>query len=150
MAINFPNSPTPGQTHVDGNITWVWDNDSSTWVSTGITLSIEPRVNTTASFTSPLAWNSNTFEVYAATAQAEALTLNADAGSPVNGQKIIFRLKDNGTARALTFTTGVSNGFRAVGATLPTTTVANKTTYVGCIYNAADSRWDAVAVSTES
>jgi hypothetical protein len=111
---------------------------------------VEPRVSSTASITSPLAWNSDSYDQYVATAQAEALTINADSGTPVDGQKMIFRFKDNGTARALTWTTGSSKSFRAVGITLPTTTTINKTTYVGCIYNSADSRWDAVATVTEA
>lgn len=111
---------------------------------------VNPRVSSTASISSPLAWNSDNFDMYAATAQAGALTINADSGTPVNGQKIIFRFKDNGTARALTWTTGSSKSFQAVGITLPTTTVINKTTYVGCIYNAADDRWDAVATVTQA
>jgi len=82
--------------------------------------------------------------------QAGALTINADSGTPVNAQKIIFRFLDNGTARALTWTTGSSKSFREVGVTLPTTTTVNKTTYVGCIYNAAADRWDAVATVTEA
>lgn len=110
---------------------------------------VAPRVSSTASISSPLAWNSDNYDQYAATAQAGALTINADSGTPVDGQKILFRLKDNGTARALTWTTGATNAFRAVGVTLPTTTTINKTTYVGCIYNSADSRWDAIAVTTE-
>jgi len=40
--------------------------------------------------------------------------------------------------------------FRAVGVTLPAGTVATKTIYVGCIYNAADAKWDVVAVSTQA
>lgn len=111
---------------------------------------VTPRVSSTASITSPLAWNSDNFDEYAATAQAVNLTLNADAGTPTDGQKIIFRFKDNGTARTLTWTTGTSKSFRAVGVTLPTTTVASKTVYVGCIYNNADTRWDAVAVVQEA
>jgi hypothetical protein len=111
---------------------------------------ISPRVSSTASITSPLVWNSDSFDQYAATAQAETLTINADAGTPLNGQKIIFRFKDNGTARELSFTTGETNAFRAIGVTLPTTTVINKTTYVGGIYNSADSRWDVIAVTTEA
>jgi hypothetical protein len=111
---------------------------------------ITARVSSTASISSPLAWNSDNFDQYAATAQAGALTINADAGTPTDGQRIIFRFKDDGTARALTWTTGVSNGFLAVGVTLPTTTTANKVTYVGAIYNASSSRWDVVAVTTEA
>jgi hypothetical protein len=109
-----------------------------------------PRVSSAASITSPLAWNSNNFDQYAATAQAGALTINADSGAPTDGQRIMFRFEDNGTNRALTWTTGVSKGLRAVGVTLPATTVAGKALYVGCIYNAADDRWDALAVGQET
>lgn len=111
---------------------------------------INPRVSSEANITSPLAWNSDNYDQYAATAQSGDLTINADSGTPVDGQKMIFRFKDNGGARGLTWTTGSSKSFRAVGITLPTTTVISKTTYVGCIYNAADSRWDAVATVTEA
>jgi len=116
-----------------------------------ITTSIKPKVSSAANVTSPLAWNSTSFDEYAITALANALTINADANaSPADGQRMMFRFKDNGTARALTWTTGSTNSFRVVGVTLPTTTVASKLVYIGCIYNAADSRWDAVAVSQEA
>lgn len=77
---------------------------------------------------------------YQLTAVANATEFTV-SGTPVNGQKLIIRLKDAGVAKALTWT-----GFTAVGVTLPTTTVANKTHYVGCIYNSAGTTWDAVAV----
>jgi len=109
-----------------------------------------PRVSSTSSISSPLNWNSDSFDQYVATAQATALTINADSGSPNNGQKIIFRFKDNGTARAISWTTGSAKSFRAIGITLPTTTVINKTLYVGCLYNSDDSRWDVIAVAQES
>jgi hypothetical protein len=116
-----------------------------------ITTSIKPKVNSAANVTSPLAWNSTSYDEYAITALANALTINADANaSPADGQRMMFRFKDNGTARALTWTTGSTNSFRVVGVTLPTTTVASKLVYIGCIYNSADSRWDAVAVSQEA
>jgi hypothetical protein len=116
-----------------------------------VSTSIKPKVNSAANVASPLAWDSTSYDEYAITALANALTINADANaSPADGQKIMFRFKDNGTARALTWTTGSTNSFRVVGVTLPTTTVANKLVYIGCIYNAADSRWDAVAVSQEA
>jgi hypothetical protein len=77
---------------------------------------------------------------YQLTAVANATEFTV-SGTPVTGQKLIIRLKDAGVAKALTWT-----GFTAVGVTLPTTTVANKTHYVGCIYNSAGTTWDAVAV----
>lgn len=118
---------------------------------------INPRVSSAASTTSPLAWNSDSYDEYAYTALANALTLNADAGTPVDGQKIIFRFKDNGTARVLTFTGGASQGFQPVGVTMTTsgsnftyTTTISKLTYFGCIYNANASRWDIVAIAQEA
>ena len=41
-------------------------------------------------------------------------------------------------------------GYKAIGVTLPTTTVISKTTYVGLIYNSTDSLWDAIGVTTEA
>ena len=111
---------------------------------------ITQRCNAQTTTASPFAWNSDSYDQQSFSALANALTINADAGTPTDGQRAVFRIKDNGTARGLTWTTGVSKGFRAVGATLPTTTVINKTVYVGCIYNIADSRWDAVAVAQEA
>jgi len=116
-----------------------------------VSTSIKPKVSSAANVISPLAWNSTSFDEYAITALANALTISADANaSPADGQRMMFRFKDNGTARALTWTTGSTNSFRVVGVTLPTTTVASKLVYIGCIYNAADSRWDVVAVSQEA
>jgi hypothetical protein len=111
---------------------------------------VTPRMNSQSSTASPFAWNSDSYDIQAFTALANALTINADAGTPTDGQRTIFRFEDDGTARALTWTTGATKAFRAVGVTLPTTTVVCKVTYVGCIYNEFDSRWDAVAVSQEA
>ena len=111
---------------------------------------VTPRMNSQTTTTSPWAWNSDSFDNQSFTALANALTINADAGTPTDGQRTVLRFKDNGTAQALTWTTGSSKAFRAVGVTLPTTTVIGKTVYVGCLYNTADSRWDVVAVSQEA
>jgi hypothetical protein len=108
-----------------------------------------PRVAFATTVTSPLSWDSNTYDVYDITALATALTFGADTGTPVNGQKMLFRIKDNGVNRALTWTTGSAKAFREIGVLLPAATVANKVVYVGCIYNATDSRWDVIAVGQE-
>jgi hypothetical protein len=80
------------------------------------------------------------------TAQAAALTLANPTGTFAEGQALIFRIKDNGTARAITF----GANFRAVGVTLPTTTTISKTTYVGCIYNSTDDKFDVIASLTQA
>ena len=80
---------------------------------------------------------------------ANGATIGAPTGTPINGQKLIIRIKDNGTARVLTWDTS-SGAYRAIGTILPTTTTISKTTYVGCIYNAADSYWDVIAVAQQS
>jgi hypothetical protein len=86
------------------------------------------------------------YDMIAFTALASALTINAPTGSPIDGTKLLFRILDNGTARALTW-----NGtYTAIGITLPTTTVVNKTVYIGCIYNSNNTRWDVVAVTTQA
>jgi hypothetical protein len=94
--------------------------------------------------------------MYAATAQAGALTISADAGTPIDDQKIIFRFTCDATPRVITFTGGVSKGFKPVGVTLTTsgsdftyTLSASKTTYFGAIYNSSNSRWEIVALSQE-
>jgi len=111
---------------------------------------VSPRVNTLTNQTSPWAWNSDSYDTQVINALANGLTISEDAGTPTDGQKNTFRIEDNGTARALTWTTGSAKSFRAVGVTLPTTTVALKTLYVGCIFNAYDNRWDVVAVAQEA
>jgi hypothetical protein len=71
------------------------------------------------------------------------LKFNNPGGTPVNGQKLIVRIKDDGTAQALTYDTQ----FRASSdLALPTTTVLGKTLYMGFMFNATDTRWDLLAV----
>ena len=111
--------------------------------------SILSRINsrvTTAASASALTPDISVSDIYAYTALAAGLTVNAPIGTPVDGNKLMFRLLDNGTARALTW----NATYTVIGVTLPTTTVVNKTTYVGCIYNANNIRWDVIAVSTQA
>jgi hypothetical protein len=92
---------------------------------------------------------SATTNQYNVLALASAATIATPSGVPIDGQRLVIRLEDNGVGRALTWTT-TSGAYRAVGVILPTTTVATKVTYVGCIYNAQDIFWDVIAVSTQA
>jgi len=85
-------------------------------------------------------------DVVIVTGQAVALTLAAPSGTPTQGQKIVVRLKDNGTAQTITF----NAIYRSIGIVMPTTTVSSKTMYLGFIYNLTDSKWDCVALANEA
>ena len=106
---------------------------------------IDPRVTSAAS-ASTLTPDISASDVYAFTALAAGLTINAPTGTPLDGNKLIFRLLDNGTSRALTW----NATYTVIGVTLPTATTISKTTYVGCIYNANNTRWDVIAVTTQA
>lgn len=83
---------------------------------------------------------------YNLTAQAAGLTVAAPTGTPIDGQALMIRIKDNGTARLISW----NAAFRAVGVTLPTTTVLGKVVYVGAKWNAAESIWDVLAVGQQA
>ena len=102
-----------------------------------------PRVQvvTSAATVTPISTN----DLIKITTQAEALTLANPTGTFVEGQDFLIRIKDNGTARAITFDTK----YRAIGVSLPTTTTISKTMYLGVIYNATDDKFDVVATLTQ-
>jgi hypothetical protein len=106
---------------------------------------ITPRVGTVADSATPTPAG-DTNDQFTVTALAQAATFAAPTGTPVNGQRLIIRILDNGTPRALSW----NAIYVAVGVTLPTTTVASKYTYVGCIYNSQASKWDCIAVATQA
>lgn len=88
----------------------------------------------------------DTADDYNVTALAVNATIAAPSGTPVNGQSMIIRVKDDGTARTLTW----NAIYRVIGTTLPVTTVAGKTDYFGLKYNSADTKWDVLAVGEEA
>jgi hypothetical protein len=89
---------------------------------------IDPRVVSAAS-ASTLTPSVATADVYAYTALAAGLTINAPTGTPLDGDKLIFRFLDNGTGQTLTW----NATYTVIGTTLPTSTTASKMVYVGCI-----------------
>jgi hypothetical protein len=112
--------------------------------NTGDQTFLNARVQTVASSATVTATSTN--DIVTITAQAEGLTLANPTGAFTEGQSLIFRIKDNGTARTI----GYGANFRAIGVTAPTTTVANKTTYIGCIFNSTDTKFDIIGVCTEA
>ena len=118
---------------------------SESGVATLTNKRIDPR-DVTVTTATTLTPDVSVGDIYCFTALASALTINAPIGTPTNGEKLIFRLLDNGTSRALTW----NATYTVIGVTLPTATTISKTTYVGCIYNANNTRWDVIAVTTQA
>lgn len=80
------------------------------------------------------------------TAQAAALALANPTGTAIPAWGLVIRIKDNGTARAISYDTQ----YRAIGVTLPTTTVLSKTLYLAMEFNEADTTWDVFAVAQQA
>lgn len=92
--------------------------------------------------------NADTNDSVDITAIAQAFTIADPSGTPTNFQKMIIRIKDNGTARAITW----GSGYVAGGVALPNTTVLSKILTLGFIYNTANSlnKWQCVASAQEA
>lgn len=79
-------------------------------------------------------------------AQATALTIANPTGSPQTMQRLTFRIRDNGTAQTITW----GSQYRAIGTSLPTTTVAGQLLYVEAIANLDEgvgvTVWDIIHV----
>lgn len=96
----------------------------------------------TASSATPAPAVATRFTAFALTALAADAAFAAPSGTPEDGDRLVIRIKDDGTARALSWN-AIYRAGSDVG--LPTATTAGKTLYLGFLYNAADSKWDLVA-----
>ena len=84
---------------------------------------------------------------YYVTALASGVTFSAPSGTPVNGNLLLIRIKDNGSAQTL----GWNSIYKAVARALPLTTTASKTMYLGFKYNSSGTgTWDLIAYAEES
>ena len=98
-----------------------------------------PRVLTITSSGTP-AVDSNSYDGVDITALGEAITSMTSGLSGVhqNFQQLVYRIVDNGTARAITWGSAfIDSGV----ASLPTTTVVGKTIEVGLVYNSTRTKW---------
>lgn len=121
------------------------DYPSSAAVFLALADNLKPRVSASATATT-LTINADSFDCISVTALASALTLDW-SGTPVDFQGMIIRLKDNGTARALTFT---GTKFEAKGTALPTTTVAGKVLTVAFLYDSVTGKFGCVGAQREA
>ena len=108
---------------------------------------ITKRITTIISSATPTV---NTDNCDCVTILAQAVTITSMttnlSGTSTNFQPLIYRIKDDGTARAITW----GAAFVSRGATLPTTTTSSKVTTVGFLYNTVAATWDCVAAVTEA
>ena len=73
------------------------------------------------------------------------MSIGIDFGNPINGQKIIIRIKSIGAYTLTLNTSGAAKSFRIIGASVPSTLTNGNTLYIACIYNGDDARWDVLA-----
>jgi hypothetical protein len=108
---------------------------------------IPPRITTITSSATPTI-NTDECDMVTITALAAAITSMTTnlTGMPNNGEMLLFRIKDNGTARAITW--GAS--FVAMGTALPTTTVISKTLHALFIWDSVASKWACLSTAQES
>lgn len=108
---------------------------------------ITPRVTSITSSATPTI-NTDSCDAVTITALATAITSMTSnlSGTPNNFDELMIRIKDNGTARAITW--GAS--FEAKGVALPTTTVISKVLTVGFIYDTVTSKWGCVGSVQEA
>jgi len=131
----FSNTPT-FTTPILGNAT-----------ATTLTARILPRVLTIVSNANP-AVNTDLYDAVSITALATgiaSMTTNL-TGSPNNFDKLLFRIKDDGTTRTIAW--GAS--FVAMGTPLPSATVAGKILTVGFIYDSILAKWGCVVTAQQA
>jgi hypothetical protein len=149
------NRYTTGFTYQNNTFT-IFDNSGSTYSATinsvtGLTVNgnltitgcVVPNIQIISSSTSVTPTFGNDFVVI--TGLSVNTTINNPTGTWFEGKDLTIRIKDNGVARTIAWGTK----YRAIGVTLPNVTIANKTTYVGLIYNSIDDKFDVIGSTTE-
>lgn len=87
-----------------------------------------------------------TKQLFSVTALAHDATILVPTWATSNDMMSgLIKIKDNGTARALTFGTGWATG----GPTLPTTTVVNKWLRISYEWSSQDSKWFVTGIARE-
>ena len=118
-------------------------------IVTGTIGGISPRTVNVATSATPTPNASNTDQyILSAFGQVGGGIIQIPTGTANDGQRLMIRIKDAGAANAIGWIT-TAGGYRPIGVTLPTTTVAGKVLYVGCIYNSQDAYWDVVSVAQQ-
>lgn len=105
---------------------------------------ITPRTGSIAT-TTALTINSDSYDSYYITGLEATTTINV-SGTPTEGQKLILGITASTTAQGLLFATSTGGFATSSDLNLPSTTVANKTMYLGFIWNSIKSKWILMAL----
>jgi hypothetical protein len=125
-----------------GNVDNTSDATKNSAVATLTNKWIQPRT-TSPAISSSYTINTDNVDIYNVSGQNAAVTFNNPTGTPVMGQQLLLVIKDNGTARTITWGTN----FQSSGvATLLATTVVSKTHWIGLTYDSNSSKWVCLAV----
>lgn len=108
---------------------------------------ITPRVTSETSSATPTinTDNSDAHSITALATNITSFTTNL-SGTPTNFQKLIIRIKDDGTSRTIAW----GDSFEAKGVDLPTATTISKVLTVGFVYDTVTSKWGCVASAEEA
>jgi hypothetical protein len=108
------------------------------------TTNVVEEITTTASDTTPNPTGGSLRNFYTITALAGAAAFQVPSGTPADGNYLTIRVKDDGTARALTWDAIYRAG---TDVALPSTTTLGKEIYIGFRYNFGATKWDLLAVA---
>ena len=112
----------------------------------GKQIRLKPRISVATS-TAALVPNIDTNNIYELTTQAGGLTISNPTGTPNDGDVLLIRLKDNGTAVAITYGTAY---FNVSGLGTLTTTIAGKWHYIGIQYVLSALQWQIISITTSA
>jgi hypothetical protein len=118
--------------------------NGSAW-GTAVELAYRGGRVSTATTSGSISPNIGTNDAFERSAQTVTLTINAPSGTPLDGQRIRFRIKDNGVSRTLTWNAVYLSTF----ATVPGSTTAGKWHLVEFEYNATAAQWHCIRALTQ-
>lgn len=106
---------------------------------------ITPRVGSLTASTT-LTIDSDLYDAFYLTEVTATTTFSAPSGTPTSGQRLILGITASSTAQGLIWATSTNSFATSSDLALPSTTVANKTMYLGFIWNSVKAKWILLAL----